>query len=352
MAIIDSYRTTLLSKQKDLSKLTSDKAKEQMKISDLNKKINTASEALRKTSSQSTISSKLREIDRYNKDIVTVTKKISDLENKIANKNKEIIDYQGRIDKEQSVIDKKRMAESSKMMQEQQKNLRDITSTLNHHKKLHLNTQLQISDLKKLPEKIVVLFLASNPIDQPQLRLDEEVRAISEMIKKATHRDSIKLESCWAVRPIDILQALNEHQPTIVHFSGHGSSIDEIIFQTDEGNSKAVSKDALVQTMIASSDGIRLVFFNTCHSKNHANAVSEFVEATIGMNTTIGDNAARVFSSQFYSSISFGYSVEKSFQQAKALLMLEGINEENTPELFIKEGLNADDIFLVRQPEY
>jgi len=351
MAIIDSYKTTLISKQKDLSKLTSDKAKEHMKLSDLNKKINSVLEAIRRANSQSTISSKQREIDRYNKDIVTVTKKIADIENKIARKNKEVVDCQYKIEKEQNLIDKKKTTESNKLIQEQYKNLRNINLALNHHQKLHIDTQSQIDELKKLPEKMVVLFLASNPIDQPQLRLDEEARAISEMIRKTKHRESIKLESCWAVRPIDILQALNEFQPSIVHFSGHGSNADEIVLQTNEGNSKVVSKAALVQTMLASCDGIRLVFFNTCYSINQANAISEFVDATIGMNAEIGDDAARIFSSQFYSSIGFGNSLEKSFQQAKALLMLEGISEENTPELFVREGLNAEDIFLVRSPE-
>jgi hypothetical protein len=74
-------------------------------------------------------------------------------------------------------------------------------------------------------------------------------------------------------------------------------------------------------------------------------------EATIGMNTSIGDDAARIFSSQFYSSIGFGHSVSKSFQQAKALLMMEGIPEENTPELFVKSGLNANEIILVKSNE-
>ena len=202
--------------------------------------------------------------------------------------------------------------------------------------------------MKNIPEKIIVLFLASNPIDQMQLRLDEEARAISEMIKKAKHRDSVKLESCWALQPMDLLQALNDYKPAIVHFSGHGSDEDEIVFQSHDGTAKLVSKEALVQTMMASSENIRLVFFNTCYSRNQAEDVSQFVDATIGMNTSIGDEAARVFSSQFYSSIGFGYSVKKSFEQAKALLMMEGINEENTPQLFIKEGLNSDEIILVQ----
>lgn len=128
----------------------------------------------------------------------------------------------------------------------------------------------------------------------------------------------------------------------------HGYDEDEIVFQAQDGTAKLVSKEAIVQTMMASSENIRLVFFNTCYSKNQAEVVSQFFEASIGMNTSIGDNAGRIFSSQFYSSIGFGLSVAKAFQQAKALLMMEGIPEENTPQLFIKEGLNADEIILVK----
>lgn len=348
MPLIDSYRSSLLNKQRELSRLTSDKAKEQMKIADLNKKLNSALESIRKTTSSSTINSKNNEIERLNKEVANTSRKIADLETKIVNKNKDIFDYQSRIDKEQASIDKKRKEEANRIQKEQERTLKSINHTLDHHNQLHRSTSSDIAELKKIPDKIVVLFLASNPIDQVQLRLDEEARAISEMIRKAKHRDSVKLESCWALQTIDLLQALNEFNPTIVHFSGHGSDDDEIVFQTQEGSAKLVTKEAIVQTMMASSDNIRLVFFNTCYSRNQAEAISEFVDATIGMNTSIGDKAARVFSSQFYSSIGFGNSVKKAFQQAKALLMMEGIKEENTPELFIKPGLNGDDIILVK----
>jgi hypothetical protein len=90
-----------------------------------------------------------------------------------------------------------------------------------------------VQELKRLPERITVLFLAANPRDQQQLSLDEEVRAIGEMIRKSEHRDAVRLESRWAVRPLDVLQAINECTPRIVHFSGHGSDDDEIIFVDD-----------------------------------------------------------------------------------------------------------------------
>lgn len=348
MALIDSYRNTLSRKQKDLTKLFNDKAKEQKKISDTTGKINRASEAINRTKSTSTIQSKMREITRHEKNLANYYKKIAAIETKIGKKNKEIQDAQTKVDKELSSIDKKRKTESDKLRREQEQNLRNISSTLRHHNNLHTETRYKIEELKSIPEKIVVLFLASNPIDQQQLRLDEEARSISEMIRKSKHRDSVKFETCWAVQPIDLLQAINEHKPSIIHFSGHGSDNDEIIFQTSDGRTKIISKEAIVQTMMASSDGIRLVFFNTCYSRNQAEAVSEYVEATIGMNTSIGDEAARIFSSQFYSSIGFGLSVKKSFEQAKALLMLEDISEEEAPELFIKEGFNSENLIIVK----
>jgi len=347
MAIIDSLRSNLARKKQELSKLTNDKAKEHKKASDTNQQINRASDAIRRTKSQTTITSKLKEIARHENALAIYTKNIASIESKIAKKNKEILDAQTKVDREEAAIEKRKQAELDKQGKEHKRHLQLINNTLDKHNQLHLETRAQIDELRQIPNKIVVLFLASNPTDQQPLRLDEEARAISEMIKKSKHRDSVRFETCWAVQPIDILQAINEYRPAIVHFSGHGSNDDEIIFQGIDGRTKIVTKEAIVQTMMASSEEIRLVFFNTCYSRNQAIEVSKHVEATIGMTTSIGDKAARVFSSQFYSSISFGLSVKKSFEQAKALLMLENIREEDTPELFANEGINLSDLIIV-----
>ena len=215
-------------------------------------------------------------------------------------------------------------------------------------KKKYQEVQAEIEILKNLPEQITVLFLAANAVDQEQLRLDEEARAITDMIRKSKHRDSVRFETRWAVRPMDVLQAINELRPTVVHFSGHGSDASEIVFMDEFGNSKLVSKEAIIQTMMASSNDIRLVFFNTCYSRNQAEAVTKYVEVAIGMNDSVGDKAARIFSSQLYSSIGFGHSITEAFEQAKALIMMEGLKEENIPELFIQEGIDANQLIIVR----
>ena len=84
---------------------------------------------------------------------------------------------------------------------------------------------------------------------------------------------------------------------------------------------------------------------------NQAAACTQHVDAAIGMNRSIGDTAARVFSSQFYSAIGFGKSVPVAFEQARNALMLEGIPESSTPVLYLREGVEADDLILVKPRE-
>lgn len=329
-------------------RLQNEKANETKKIADASVKINSASQAMSRTTIASTVKSKLGEIERYRKTQVTAEKKISEIEVKIGRKQKEINYEQKKITKEEESIEKKRTIELQKQTKEHQTRMNTMANTIAKHNSLHIETSKRIMELHKLPEKIVVLFLASNPLDQQQLRLDEEARSINENINKARHRDSVRLETRWAVRPIDILQAINELDPTIIHFSGHGTDTDDIVFQNSHGQAQLVSKDAIVQTMAASSGNIRMVFFNTCYSYNQAKDTTKYIDSAIGMNTSIGDDAARVFASQFYSAVGFGLSVKRAFEQARAAILLEGIDGENIPELFIQDGLDPDEIIFVK----
>lgn len=206
----------------------------------------------------------------------------------------------------------------------------------------------EIERLKYVPEKITVLFFATNPRDTSRLRLDEEVRSIQEMIRKSEHRDSIIFESRWAVRPLDILQAINELNPDVVHFSGHGVSTGELVLENADGTTKVVTKEAITQTIMTSSDKIHLLFFNACFSYEQAQSVTKYVDAAIGMTTSVGDKAAVAFAAQFYSSLGFGYHVQKAFEQAKGVLMLESPDEYDTPALFLKDGIDANSLYIVR----
>jgi hypothetical protein len=61
------------------------------------------------------------------------------------------------------------------------------------------------------------------------------------------------------------------------------------------------------------------------------------------MNDRISDEAATTFASR---AIGFGRSVREAFDQGIAALLLEGIPEDDIPELLIKEGVDPRQIVL------
>lgn len=350
MSASDGYRRDVQRHFDEVAKLQRDKATEAKRGADHAKKASDAAMAASRASSLSSAQSKFRDAERYEKDARRSAEKVAEFERKIATEQAKLASAQEKLAKAEADEARKQRKSIDDAFRQQTNRSTTLASSIARTAQQNRHLDERIRRLEELPKTIVVLFLASNPLDQTQLRLDEEARAISENIRKSKHRDSVTLESRWATRPLDVLQALNELGPTVVHFSGHGTDQDEIVFQDDQGNAKLVSKAAIVQTLTASSNAIRLVFFNTCFSERQAQAVVAAIDAAIGMTTSIGDNAARVFAAQFYSAIGFGLSIPKAFAQAKAAVMLEGIPEENTPRLFLREGLAEEDLVLVQPP--
>lgn len=348
MALLDMYRNNVIRLGDEIAKLNSDIAKETGKIAKSRERIGRANAAILRTKNVSTIGTKTREITKEEKDIVAAEKRISDLEKKVSKLKKDLVDEQKKVDREEERVHKQRLKVEKSMQKQTQKQIYDMQKTLQKHEQIQNDVLSQLQDLQKLPETITVLFLASNPIDTPSLRLDAEARAIQDMIRKSEYRDTINFETRWAVRTSDILQAINEVDPDIIHFSGHGAANGDLAFESIDGQMKLVSKEALAQTIMTLSNKVKLMFFNACFSLTQAESVVEYIDAAIGMNTSIGDEAARVFASQFYSSIGFGKDLKTSFEQAKAALMLDGIPEETTPVLCVKKCYNAEDIYLVR----
>jgi hypothetical protein len=197
-------------------------------------------------------------------------------------------------------------------------------------------------------EKIKILLLSANPIKTNLLQLDEEMRAITQKIRAAEHRDLIQIVTAGAVRPDDMLQAMNEHRPHIVQFSGHGSDNDEIFLCDEADRPKPVSKDALVALFDSTRSNVRVVMLNSCYSKAQAEAIVSVVPCAIGMNDTIEDKAALIFAASFYRAIAFGNSVGTAFKQGIAALKLEGIEQDDIPELITCDGVDPSEIYVVK----
>lgn len=195
-------------------------------------------------------------------------------------------------------------------------------------------------------QKITALFLAANPTSTPRLAIDEEMHAIEQKFRAAEHRDALMFQSAWAVRPDDLLQLLNQHKPHIVHFSGHGSS-EGLSLAGNNGQERFVTTQALKSLFTTLKDNIRLVFLNACYSREQALALAETIDCVIGMKESIGDDAATALASSFYRAVGFGRSIQEAFDQGITSLLLEGIPEEDIPELLVRKGVDAKKVLLI-----
>lgn len=198
-----------------------------------------------------------------------------------------------------------------------------------------------------MDDKVKALFLAANPLETKQLSLDEETRKIRILIERSLYPDRLELIYEFASRPDDLLQALNRHQPQLVHFSGHGSHTGELILVNDYGQAKPVSPDAIKDLFAALRDNIRVVVFNACNTRDLAASVSEVIDCAIGMNGPIDDKAAIIFAASFYRALGFGRSVQEAFIQGRVALRIEGYAEHDVPQLLTKPGIDPARLFLI-----
>jgi len=339
---ISLYRTQVEQHQRTIARLQGDKVKKVKAAANAGKKSADASAAASKTSSASTVKSKLRDAQRYQSEQTKALSDVSQLE-------KKILEAQKRLAQSEQRLAQALKREQQRLDAAQEQRLREINDGLTRHEELHDQTAREIEKLKALPEKITVVFFAADPGSDKsnRLLLDEEARLIGEKIRASAHRDVLEFHTRWAVRPMDVFQAINELKPTIVHFSGHGTSADTLVLQDDQGNAKHVPLEGIVSAMAIGSDNLKLVFFNTCFSFNQAAACIRHVPAAIGMNRDVGDLPARFFAAQFYSAIGFGHSIHRAFNQAKALVAMEFPGEEAIPEVYEQDD---ESLVLVRPP--
>jgi hypothetical protein len=193
-----------------------------------------------------------------------------------------------------------------------------------------------------------ILFLSANPKDTPQLRLDEEMRAIDHALLQAEFRDKFDIKQHWAVSVYEIQGYLLRHKPDIVHFSGHGSSSNEIILEDNMGNSCPVSPCALSQLFSVLKDNIRCVVLNACYSEQQAQAIAEHIDCVIGMSRSISDRGAIGFATAFYQALGYGRDVKTAFDLGCVQIGFEGLREQNIPKLLALTSNPKDLIFVSR----
>jgi hypothetical protein len=197
--------------------------------------------------------------------------------------------------------------------------------------------------------KLKVLFVSANP--NKDLDLDEEIRSVQKAINEHTQKkDSIEFIHSPAIRMNDLILLLRKEKPHILHFSGHGVDGNGELCMINNKTKKIIPIPTKALTSlfknIKKNGNLRLVFLNSCYSKEQAEIIVKHIDYVIGMNNEINDDTARTLSQQFYASFATGATVEEAFDDAKVMVITNHYGEENIMEM-LKRDDSVEDFSIV-----
>ena len=186
---------------------------------------------------------------------------------------------------------------------------------------------------------VKVLILAANPPDTEALRIDHEVREIQKSIRSGRDRDNIEVSIHLAVGPADIIQALLDDEPKLVHFAGHGGGLDgSIAAENDYGLAHIIPVDGLVHLFRTFGRSVHCVLVNACDTELLARDLSAVVPYAIGMRQSVRDKSSIRFSAGFYQALAAGKSIEEAFQLGVIMLKMTPIGSDaRAPVLFRRD---------------
>ncbi|MCH9741393.1 MAG: CHAT domain-containing protein [Epsilonproteobacteria bacterium] len=179
-----------------------------------------------------------------------------------------------------------------------------------------------------------ILFLLSAP--HQDLSLDEGYRTIERAIQRNSSKDTLQLIPKLSTRIEDLVEALNQEQPDIIHFSGHGNSKGELIFTGDDVDNNAISSKVLANLFKVTSNNVKLIFLDACHSNVQAETLNSEIDYVIGMSGFISEEVATTFASNFYASFASKRTVKEAFEQAKIIVEIKHPHEKKVPQLLVR----------------
>jgi len=169
-------------------------------------------------------------------------------------------------------------------------------------------------------QKVKILVIAANPSGTALLTTGEELRAINAALSISQIADKVSLLSAQAASADDLLGALHQHQPTVLHISAHANKQGELLFQQPGGLPQPVAADSLCRILGLGWPQLQLVVLNACYSAPLADAIAAHVPGVVGMQEEIKNRDAVVFAWGLYRALGYGRSVGDAVKEARLSL--------------------------------
>ncbi|MBW4661249.1 MAG: ABC transporter substrate-binding protein [Drouetiella hepatica Uher 2000/2452] len=186
-----------------------------------------------------------------------------------------------------------------------------------------------------------ILILTASPKDAERLQVHQEIQSIQDKLRgdRLTHpKKHCQFEIVLkCARPGTLLDDIENEKPEIIHFGGHGTE-EGLLLEDDNGHSHPVSNAALKRLFQLVGNDVKCVILNSCHSKELAKSISEYVPYVIGMEGAILDRTAIAFASGFYKALGDGKAIESAFDRGS--IAAHFFDKGEVIELFKQKSLN------------
>ena len=207
------------------------------------------------------------------------------------------------------------------------------------------------------PVRVLVVIAAPNGLDQNMVlnsALEED------LILAATRaaRESAGIEVVFTVGGSleELESALREHDPHVLHFTGHGIFDPEkdsgrLLMEARDGSPRQVANDEFARLLESGARSLRLVFLSACQSavaprqEGYADLAPRLLEAgipaVVAMQFSVLNSSAMSFGAAFYRGVAAGRPLDEAMVEARRRLAQGGTNSVDfaTPVLFLSDPL-------------
>jgi hypothetical protein len=199
--------------------------------------------------------------------------------------------------------------------------------------------------------RLEILVMISSPTDYPGLDVENEWSRLNEALAGCIGNGQVRLERLAEARLSALQGKLRGAEYHILHFIGHGGfdreTQDGLLILCDEtGRGRRVAAEHL-GTILHDHRSLRLVVLNACEGSRSSRAdpfagvaqtlVQQGVPAVIAMQFEITDQAAIIFSKEFYAATADSYPVDAALSAARKAIFAAGNEIEwGTPVLYLR----------------
>lgn len=192
--------------------------------------------------------------------------------------------------------------------------------------------------MENITQHRTILILSANPKNTTRIRIDQEVREIKYGLRRSKFGNFFSVNSAEALRDVDLSSSILEYKPNIIHFSGHGTGIEGLVFEDEIGQARLINTATLAEFFRHFSKHMNLecVVINACYSEYQAQEIAKYIKYVVGISNAIEDGKAIKFSQGFYNTLGWGYGYEMAYNIGCCHLgFTDQIPQNHLPKLFI-----------------